>query len=127
MVAWGLMALVHALGMVGVVREAVGGFIDLSSLPSLSPTSWRNRTAGTASNKLWYASLALVTLVMYSIAAGGFILMAVFYTQKDGCVENKILLGANGGLCLLISLVAILPCVQNRKHSFFSSSLFIRV
>lgn len=56
---------------------------------------------------------------MYSVAAGGLILMAVFYTQKEGCLENKILLGLNGGLCLLISVVAILPCVQNRKHSFF--------
>lgn len=45
--------------------------------------------------------------------------MAVFYTQKDGCLENKILLGLNGGLCLLISVVAISPCVQNRKHSIF--------
>jgi len=79
---------------------------------------WRNRTAGTASNKLWYAALALVTLIMYSIAAGGLILMALFYTQKDGCLENKILLGLNGGLCLLISAVAISPCVQNRQpHS----------
>nr|XP_054343993.1 serine incorporator 5 isoform X4 [Pongo pygmaeus] len=77
-----------------------------------------NGTAGTASNKLWYASLALVTLIMYSIATGGLVLMAVFYTQKDGCMENKILLGVNGGLCLLISLVAISPWVQNRQpHS----------
>ena len=99
--------------------DAVGESTDLSSLPFLFSTSWRNRTAGTASNKLWYASLSLVTLIMYSIATGGLILMAVFYTQKDGCVENKILLGINGGLCLLISAVAISPCVQNRKHSFF--------
>lgn len=53
--------------------------------------------------------------------------MAVFYTQKDGCMENKILLGVNGGLCLLISLVAISPCVQDRKHSVFHSFLFISV
>ncbi|KAK2498015.1 hypothetical protein MC885_017456 [Smutsia gigantea] len=76
------------------------------------------KTAGTAHNKLWYASLALVTLIMYSVATGGLILMAVFYTQNDGCMENKILLGVNGGLCLLISAVAISPCVQNRQpHS----------
>uniref|UniRef100_A0A9L0JUT1 Serine incorporator 5 n=1 Tax=Equus asinus TaxID=9793 RepID=A0A9L0JUT1_EQUAS len=98
---------------------AIGAFIfigiQLILLVEFAHKWNKNWTAGTASNKLWYASLALVTLVMYSIAAGGFILMAVFYTQKDGCVENKILLGANGGLCLLISLVAILPCVQNRQ------------
>ncbi|XP_054982543.1 LOW QUALITY PROTEIN: serine incorporator 5 [Sorex araneus] len=77
-----------------------------------------NRTAGTATNKLWYAALSLVTLIMYSVTTGGLVLMAVFYTQKDLCTENKILLGVNGGLCLLISMVSISPCVQNRQpHS----------
>lgn len=112
------------LGWTAVVNgtskcRSVVAITHLSSLPSLSPTSWTNRTAGTAHNKLWYAALSLVTLIMYSIATGGLILMAVFYTQKDGCMENKILLGVNGGLCVLISLVAISPCVQNRKHNFF--------
>lgn len=55
---------------------------------------------------------------MYSIAVGGLALMAVFYTQWDDCMDNKILLGVHGGLCVLISLAAISPCVQNRKHGF---------
>nr|XP_025748456.1 serine incorporator 5 isoform X2 [Callorhinus ursinus]XP_027970330.1 serine incorporator 5 isoform X2 [Eumetopias jubatus] len=96
---------------------AIGGFIfigiQLILLVEFAHKWNKNWTAGTATNKLWYAALALVTLIMYSIAAGGLILMAVFYTQKDGCLENKILLGLNGGLCLLISVVAISPCVQN--------------
>uniref|UniRef100_G1RR31 Serine incorporator 5 n=1 Tax=Nomascus leucogenys TaxID=61853 RepID=G1RR31_NOMLE len=101
---------------------AVGGFlfigIQLLLLVEFAHKWNKNWTAGTASNKLWYASLALVTLIMYSIATGGLVLMAVFYTQKDVCMENKILLGVNGGLCLLISLVAISPWVQNRQpHS----------
>lgn len=50
--------------------------------------------------------------------------MAVFYTRADGCTFNKILLGVNGGLCLLISMVAISPCVQNRKQVFFFMVLF---
>lgn len=53
--------------------------------------------------------------------------MAVFYTQKDGCLENKILLGLNGGLCLLISIVAISPWVQNRKHKFFPFLLILYI
>lgn len=101
---------------------AVGAFlfigIQLILLVEFAHKWNKNWTAGTAHNKLWYAFLALVTLIMYSIAAGGLILMAVFYTQRDGCMENKILLGVNGGLCLLISLVAISPCVQDRQpHS----------
>lgn len=101
---------------------AVGAFIfigiQLFLLVDFAHKWNKNWTAGTVHNKLWYASLALVTLIMYSIATGGLILMAVFYTKKDDCTENKILLGVNGGLCLLISLVAISPCVQDRQpHS----------
>lgn len=101
---------------------AVGGVlfivIQLLLLVEFAHKWNKNWTAGTATNKLWYAALSLVTLVMYSIATGGLIVMAVFYTQKDGCTENKILLGVNGGLCLLISMVSISPCVQKRQpHS----------
>lgn len=101
---------------------AVGGFIfigiQLFLLVDFAHKWNKNWTAGTVHNKLWYASLALVTLIMYSVATGGLILMAVFYTKTDDCTENKILLGVNGGLCLLISLVAISPCVQDRQpHS----------
>ncbi|KAH0627988.1 hypothetical protein JD844_008627 [Phrynosoma platyrhinos] len=75
--------------------------------------AFQNKTSGTRHNKLWYGSLALVTLILYSIAVGALIVMAVFYTRADGCTFNKILLGVNGGLCLFVSLVAISPCVQN--------------
>lgn len=94
------------------------------SPPPHPPPSRRNRTAGTVRNKLWYASLSLVTLIMYSVAVGGLALMAVFYTQWDDCVDNKILLGVHGGLCALISVAAISPCVQNRKHGFFLFYMF---
>ncbi|XP_075397333.1 serine incorporator 5 isoform X1 [Tenrec ecaudatus] len=101
---------------------AVGAFIfigiQLMLIVEFAHKWNKNWTAGTATNKLWYASLSLMTLIMYSIATGGLILMAVFYTQREGCMENKIFLGINGGLCLLISLMAISPCVQNRQpHS----------
>uniref|UniRef100_A0A8C2UZS1 Serine incorporator 5 n=1 Tax=Chinchilla lanigera TaxID=34839 RepID=A0A8C2UZS1_CHILA len=101
---------------------AVGGFffivIQLLLMVEFAHKWNKNWTAGTASNKLWYAALSLVTLIMYSIATGGLVLMAVFYTQLEGCTQNKIFLGVNGGLCLLISVAAISPCVQNRQpHS----------
>ena len=102
-----------------------GFFVPISVPPPLPLLYfWRNRTAGTATNKLWYASLSLVTLIAYSITTGGLIWMAVFYTQKDGCMENKILLGVNGGLCLLMSVVSISPSVRDRKYEI-RTSLFI--
>ncbi|XP_031216598.1 serine incorporator 5 isoform X1 [Mastomys coucha] len=101
---------------------AVGSFlficIQLLLIVEFAHKWNKNWTAGTIRNKLWYASLSLVTLIMYSVAVGGLALMAVFYTQWDDCMDNKILLGVHGGLCVLISLAAISPCVQNRQpHS----------
>lgn len=53
--------------------------------------------------------------------------MAVFYTQKDGCLENKILLGVNGGLCLLMSVVSISPSVRDRKQFFFLPYFLVHI
>jgi len=64
---------------------------------------------------MWNGLLALVTLVLYSVAVAALVLMALFYTRSEGCLSNKILIGVNGGLCLFVSLVAISPCVQNRE------------
>uniref|UniRef100_A0A8D0DG07 Serine incorporator 5 n=2 Tax=Salvator merianae TaxID=96440 RepID=A0A8D0DG07_SALMN len=101
---------------------AAGGFlfilIQLILLVEFAHKWNKNWTSGARHNKLWYGYLAVVTLILYSVAVGALIVMAVFYTRADGCDFNKILLGVNGGLCLLISVVAILPCVQNRQpHS----------
>ncbi|KAM3845986.1 serine incorporator 5 isoform 4-T4 [Vipera latastei] len=101
---------------------ATGGFlfiiIQLILLVEFAHKWNKNWTSGTKHNQLWYGSLALVTLILYSVAVGALVVMAVFYTRADGCTFNKILLGINGGLCLLISMVAISPCVQHRQpHS----------
>lgn len=71
---------------------------------------------------MWNGLLALVTLILYSVAVAALILMALFYTRSEGCMYNKVLIGVNGGLCLFVSLVAISPCVQNRESAdlFFS-------
>ncbi|XP_048451103.1 serine incorporator 5 isoform X3 [Rhincodon typus] len=68
--------------------------------------------AGTANNKCWYAALALVTLILYSVAVCAVVLMVIFYTDPEGCTLNKILLGVNTSLCFIVSMVAITPCVQ---------------
>lgn len=98
---------------------AAGGFlfllIQLMLLVEFAHKWNKNWNAGTAQNKLWYAALAFVTLTLYSIAVGALILLAVFYTAPEGCTLNKILLGVNGGLCLLVSLVAITSRVQNQQ------------
>ncbi|XP_039614303.1 serine incorporator 5 [Polypterus senegalus] len=95
---------------------ATGGFlfliIQLILLVEFAHKWNKNWTSGTKHNRLWYAALAFVTLVLYSVAVGALVVMAVFHTHPEGCTLNKIFLGVNGGLCLFVSLLAIAPCIQ---------------
>ncbi|KAM9330043.1 serine incorporator 5 [Gastrophryne carolinensis] len=73
---------------------------------------WNNNwSSGTAHNKMWYGALAIAILLLYTIAVGALGLMSWFYTDPEHCLLNKIFLGVNGGLCLLMTLVSIMPCV----------------
>lgn len=75
------------------------------------------RTSGVKYNKLWYAALALVTLMLFTVAVGALVFMVHFYTHADACFLNKIFLGINASLCILVSLLAISPCIQTCESS----------
>lgn len=72
-------------------------------------------------NRLWYAALAFVTLVLFSCAVGAVVFMALFYTHPEACLLNKIFLGINGSLCLIVSLLAISPCIQKREDLYLKA------
>ncbi|XP_019722534.1 serine incorporator 5 [Hippocampus comes] len=95
---------------------AAGGFlfllIQLMLLVEFAHRWNTNWSSGVEYNRLWYAALALVTLVLFSIAVGAVIFMGLYYTHPGACRLNKIFLGINGTLCLLVSLLAISPVIQ---------------
>ncbi|TRY95865.1 hypothetical protein DNTS_021397 [Danionella cerebrum] len=95
---------------------AIGGFffilIQLMLLVQFAHRWNQNWSSGATYNKAWYAALALVTLVLFSVAVGGMVFMVVYYTHPEACFLNKIFLGVNGGLCFIVSLLAISPCIQ---------------
>ncbi|TNN39481.1 Serine incorporator 5 [Liparis tanakae] len=95
---------------------AAGGFffllIQLRLLVEFAHRWNTNWSSGVAYNRLWYAALALVTLLLFSGAVAALVFMGVFYTDPEACFLNKVFLGVNGGLCLVVSLLAISPCIQ---------------
>uniref|UniRef100_A0A3Q4M975 Serine incorporator 5 n=1 Tax=Neolamprologus brichardi TaxID=32507 RepID=A0A3Q4M975_NEOBR len=95
---------------------AVGGFcfllIQLMLLVEFAHRWNANWYSGVKYNRLWYAALAFVTLVLFSVGVGAVIFMGVFYTHPEACLLNKIFLGINGSLCLVVSLLAISPFIQ---------------
>uniref|UniRef100_A0A671RGT4 Serine incorporator 5 n=1 Tax=Sinocyclocheilus anshuiensis TaxID=1608454 RepID=A0A671RGT4_9TELE len=95
---------------------AAGGFlfiiIQLMLLVQFAHRWNQNWSSGVKYNKIWYAALALVTLVLFSVAVGALVFMIMFYTDPEACFLNKLFLGVNGGLCFIVSLLAISPCIQ---------------
>uniref|UniRef100_A0A3B5MFN4 Serine incorporator 5 n=1 Tax=Xiphophorus couchianus TaxID=32473 RepID=A0A3B5MFN4_9TELE len=97
------------------IGAAGGAFFLLIQLMLLVEFAHRwntNWSSGVEYNRLWYAALALVTLILFSIAVGAVVFMGVYYTHPEACFLNKIFLGINGSLCLIVSLLAISPYIQ---------------
>ncbi|KAJ8005710.1 hypothetical protein DPEC_G00120740 [Dallia pectoralis] len=95
---------------------AAGGFlflaIQLMLLVEFAHRWNTNWSSGVKDNRLWYGALALVTLVLFSLAVGALVFMALFYTHAEACLLNKVFLGVNSSLCLIVSVLAISPFIQ---------------
>ncbi|XP_015769767.1 PREDICTED: probable serine incorporator [Acropora digitifera] len=69
-------------------------------------------------NKCWYFGLFFFMFVFYALALTGFILSYVFFTESSGCHLNKFFISFNFIMCLIISVISILPKVQEGDPSF---------
>ncbi|CAI9568738.1 unnamed protein product [Staurois parvus] len=63
-------------------------------------------------SKCWYAVLLSVTGLLYIASIIFFALLFVFYTVPGGCAENKFFISFNMILCFIVSVISILPKVQ---------------
>ncbi|PWA19750.1 hypothetical protein CCH79_00006940 [Gambusia affinis] len=97
---------------IGAAGGAIFLLIQLMLLVEFAHRWNTNWSSGVEYNRLWYAALALVTLILFSVAVGAVVFMGVYYTHPEACFLNKIFLGINGSLCLIVSLLAISPYIQ---------------
>ncbi|XP_076802814.1 serine incorporator 5-like [Clavelina lepadiformis] len=100
------------IGMAGGILFIL---LQLVLLIDFAHTWNSNWLSGVDNNKCWFVALALCTFLLYAGTITGFILMIVFYTDAVGCTLNRIFIGINFGLTLLISLLAISPKVQEHQ------------
>ncbi|KFO83903.1 Serine incorporator 3, partial [Buceros rhinoceros silvestris] len=66
-------------------------------------------------SKCWYAALLSCTSLFYALSLVLVVLFYVFYTTPDGCTENKFFITFNMLLCIAVSIVSILPKVQEHQ------------
>lgn len=65
-------------------------------------------------NKSWYAALLSVTFLQYALTIAGVALLFIHYTTSDDCSLNKSFISINLILSVAVSVVSVLPMVQDR-------------
>ncbi|NWT04190.1 SERC2 protein, partial [Mionectes macconnelli] len=76
------------------------------------------RKASESNAKGWYAALCTITFVLYAASIAAATLLYIYYTKPQGCTEGKALISINLLLCLIVSVVSILPKIQEAQpHS----------
>lgn len=92
-------------------------FTTLSAADSRSRPNRRSLLHVGNSSLLFIALLAallVVTIINFALAFTAVVLFYVFYTQPDGCTENKVFISLNLIFCIIVSVVSVLPKVQVR-------------
>ncbi|XP_065836621.1 probable serine incorporator isoform X2 [Oscarella lobularis] len=64
-------------------------------------------------NKAWYYMMLVASFICYAAVLAALILLAIFFTDGEGCSLNKFFIGFNFSLCIVISILAILPKIQD--------------
>lgn len=78
--------------------------------------SWLEK-AEEGNTKCWYAALLSVTFLHYALAFSAMVLFYIYYTKPDDCTEHKVFISLNFIFCIVVSVVSILPKVQEAQPS----------
>lgn len=63
----------------------------------------------------WYCALLSATFLNYALSITAVVLFFVYYTTNDGCSLHKFFISFNLILCALVSVLSILPKVQESQ------------
>uniref|UniRef100_A0A673HN38 Serine incorporator 1-like n=1 Tax=Sinocyclocheilus rhinocerous TaxID=307959 RepID=A0A673HN38_9TELE len=78
--------------------------------------SWNEvwvRNAEEGNSKCWFSGLLFFTILHYALAFAAIVLFYLYYTKPDNCTEHKFFISFNLILCVIISVLSILPKVQD--------------
>nr|XP_020493688.1 serine incorporator 1-like [Labrus bergylta] len=103
----------------GVVGSFIFIIIQLILLVDFAH-SWNQawlEKAEEGNSKCWFGALLTITIINFALAFTAVVLFYVFYTQPDGCTEHKVFISLNFLFGIVVSVVAILPKVQEAQPS----------
>ncbi|XP_068432361.1 serine incorporator 2 [Clinocottus analis] len=104
----------YYFGMVGSFLFILIQLILLVDFVHSWNQNWLEK-AEIGNSKGWYAALLTFTIFFYAFAFSAVVLFYVFYTKPDDCTEHKVFISLNFIFCIIVSIVAILPKVQEAQ------------
>ncbi|XP_078538027.1 serine incorporator 2 [Lissotriton helveticus] len=79
--------------------------------------AWLDR-ADEGNTKCWYAALLIFTVLLYAATIAAIVVLYIYYTKPGECTANKVFISLNLIFCVIVSIVSILPKVQEAQpHS----------
>ncbi|XP_029022414.1 serine incorporator 2 [Betta splendens] len=106
----------YYFGMVGSFIFIIMQLILLVDFAHSWNLSWLEK-AENGNSKCWFAALLSFTFIHYAVAFAAVVLFYVFYTQPSDCTEHKVFISLNLIFCIIVSIVSILPKVQEAQPS----------
>ncbi|XP_041665171.1 serine incorporator 2 [Cheilinus undulatus] len=103
----------------GVVGSFIFILIQLILLVDFAHSwnqSWLEK-AEEGNSKCWFGALLFVTIINFAMAFTAVVLFYIFYTKPDDCTEHKVFISLNFLFCIAVSIVAVLPKVQEAQPS----------
>ncbi|XP_053310414.1 serine incorporator 2 [Spea bombifrons] len=107
----------YYFGMVGAFLFILVQLILIIDLAHSWSQSWL-QLAEDGNTKCWYAALLICTALLYAASITAIVFLYIYYTKPDACTLNKVFISLNLIFCVIISIVSILPKVQDAQpHS----------
>ncbi|XP_032574435.1 serine incorporator 1 isoform X4 [Drosophila sechellia] len=107
-----------AMMWVGLIGGLAFILVQLVIIVDFAHSLAENWIESAENSRGYYYALAGVTLLCYILSLTGITLLYIYFTTSTGCGINKFFISINLIFCLAISVISILPAVQERlPHS----------
>ncbi|KAM7358876.1 serine incorporator TMS1 isoform 3-T3 [Cochliomyia hominivorax] len=114
-----------AMMWVGLIGGLAFILIQLIIIVDFAHSIAENWIDNAENSRGYYYALVFVTLISYGLSIAGISLLYIYFTQSTECGLNKFFISINLILCVLVSIISVLPAVQERlpQSGLLQSSL----
>lgn len=111
-------------GMIGGLAFILIQMILIVDFAHSWAESWVGKYEETES-KGWYCALLFCTLLNYCLTITGVVLLYIYFTKPGDCATSKTFISVNLILCVVVSIMSILPSIQEvqPKSGLLQSSI----